>query len=220
MKRKFYLLIVIFACIIKSGFIFGQEKLDSRSLKKVFTHDDWLMYNVCNFDIGYGNMSKLKNDERISGFQTNWEILNFVVGSSGWGLGSSFYEINSWNMGQDSIGFKNSATGIAASWFPLYVYIPLYLSEKRLDINNYGHSYILLYTGGSAWGTNKNKYLFVGAKAGLGMVFKKQDGKFMAGGIYCKTGIFANFNEKIKNRIGYLFTIGYSLGGVRKGNDF
>ena len=207
--------------------------------------NQWVYFIPLNFSIGFGSGTDVgygkKNTSLILSFEA-FPIAFSIPALNNIGISTALYEswytsakgpqVNNYYIPQSETksNVEWSNKGVPSSWFPIYIYYPLY-SKVNLDRYYITRSqgvegtflspFVHLYFGGSAWGTGHN-YFHLGVAITWSFYGPGLSERVRSYTIYntgFQTGLFysSGYTENgqdIKGTIGFLITYRVGIGAV------
>ena len=148
---------------------FSSKKSDNSPKPGVSMQRAWSIFSPMDLELGYGGQSDVgygKGDPGFVGTLTLFRIAYGFSSLNNLGIGTALLEgtFASPN-GQENWSVK----GLPSSFFPIYVYYPLFSYDRRFDDakgTKVKSPFIYLFAGGSAW-NDSNSYVHLGIRATL-----------------------------------------------------
>lgn len=130
----------------------------------------WRKFAIAEFSVSYGKRANVGYGSS-PGFLFSMQVLPLAYGLDtfhGLGIGSSVYEAYiSTNNAPEEIEDMWSTSGLPSSWFPVYLYYPVYAKRKtetltyRKEESRLFSPICYIFAGGSNW-SKPDKYLHAG----------------------------------------------------------
>ncbi len=218
------ILIVLVSCLISASSILAQNKSNTTSSNASNNqieqkYRNWYKVSMMDIGLGFGSSysADLSSNEKGYGMHGSVSLLDFAIGFhklAGLGLGSKLFTYNGINPKVE-----------INSWAPLYLYLPVYISNKKTKPLGYNDTYnttsmVYLYAGGSLW-CAKTVYLaeeaFIPAKfyqIGVNYMFLNYTGDdiYTNGNLAVGASIifYPNINQEMRNvfNIKLIYTMG------------
>ncbi len=197
--------------------IVQQDTIHKNQHSKKGWYKTWFRVSMMEAGLGFGSGDNFKSNTINSGVFWNLNIGNYSMG---------FKKIGGIGFGTKVIGIYGLPNVAITSWFPVYLYLPIYMSKKGKTTNNpLQHqvpSSLQVFAGGSAWCAKKlglsdslppSKYIHLGLNYMFGNYrMGGSDDIYANGHFSVEAGVlFYQYENKFKN--GFYIGIIWAMGG-------